>query len=228
MNSYMHEFLFGFYPYLCIAVFFLGSMLRMDRDPYSWRAKSSQILSKKNFVMASNAFHFGIIFLFFGHMFGLLTPPEVYHALGLDAATKQIIAMTAGGIFGTICFIGLSMLLYRRLTDSRVNATSSFMDIAILVLVYIQLILGLISIYYSGQHPDGQEMLNLANWAQHIVTFRPGAADFIINSGWVFKAHIVFGLTLFLLTPFTRLVHVLSAPMGYLVRTGYQIVRKRS
>ncbi|MDG1996086.1 MAG: respiratory nitrate reductase subunit gamma [Emcibacteraceae bacterium] len=224
--SYLHQFFFGIYPYLAITVMVGGSIMRYDRDQYTWKAASSQLLRSKGMRIGSNLFHVGIILLFFGHLVGLLTPESVYH-LVMTPGTKQLMAMVAGGIFGTICFIGLSMLLYRRLFDKRIRATSSFSNIALLFILYVQLILGLITIPYSAQHLDGSSMIALANWAQHIVTFRTGAADFIVGEAWVFKAHLVLGLTIFLVFPFTRLVHMLSAPVKYLFRTGYQIVRRR-
>lgn len=228
MSSFTHQFLFGFYPYICVIVLVLGSILRMDRDPYTWRAKSSQILRKKSLIAGSTLFHVGILLLFVGHFVGLLTPQWLYHAFGLTAPAKQMMAMVAGGIFGSLCFIGLTVLLWRRFTDARIRNNSSFMDLMLLVLLYAQLILGLMSISISSQHPDGSSMIALANWAQHIATFRDGAAEFIIHEHWIFKMHIVLGLTLFLITPFTRLVHVFSAPVWYVFRTGYQIVRKRA
>lgn len=224
--SYLHQFFFGIYPYLAVAIMVGVTIIRYDRDQYTWKADSSQLLRSKGMRIGSNLFHIGIILLFFGHLVGLLTPESVYH-LVMTAATKQLMAMVAGGIFGVICFIGLSMLLYRRLFDKRIRATSTFSDIALLLILYVQLILGLVTIPYSAQHLDGSSMVALANWAQHIVTFRTGAADFIVNEAWVFKAHLVLGLTIFLVFPFTRLVHMLSAPIKYLFRTGYQIVRKR-
>lgn len=148
----------------------------------------------------------------------------------MDAGTKQLLAMVAGGTFGTICFIGMTMLLKRRLFDPRIRATSKTSDILILVILYIQLILGLITIPFSAQHMDGSSMIALANWAQHIVTFRAGAADFIMEEALIFKLHLVLGSTIFLLFPFTRMVHVFSgvaAPIKYILRSGYQIVRKR-
>jgi len=224
--NYLHQFLFGIYPYLAIVIMIGVSIARYDRDQYTWKASSSQLLRSKGMRWGSNLFHVGIILLFFGHLVGLLTPEPVYH-LVMTAGAKQLMAMVAGGIFGSICFVGLSMLLYRRLFDKRIRATSSFSDIALLFILYVQLILGLITIPYSAQHLDGSSMIALANWAQHIVTFRTGAADFIVNEAWVFKAHLALGLTIFLVFPFTRLVHMLSAPIKYLFRTGYQIVRRR-
>jgi len=227
MSAYLNDFFFGIYPYLAIVIMVMGSVLRYDQDPYSWKAGSSQLLRSKGMRAGSNLFHVGIILLFFGHFVGLLTPESVYH-LVMTAAVKQKMAMIAGGVFGTICFIGMTILLVRRLTDPRIRATSKPADIMILLVLYVQLILGLATIPASAQHPDGSSMIALANWAQHIVTFRSGAADFVVHEPLVFKLHIVLGLTIFVLFPFTRLVHILSAPIKYICRSGYQIVRRRA
>jgi nitrate reductase gamma subunit len=230
ITDYLHQFFFVYYPYICMTVFVIGSALRYDRDQYTWKADSSQLLRKKGVRVGNNLFHIGIILLFLGHFFGLLTPREVYHHF-MDSGTKQMIAMFAGGIFGTICFVGMTILLLRRLFDSRIRATSKPSDILILIVLYVQLIIGLITIPFSAQHMDGSSMIALANWAQHLVTFRSGAADYIIGEAIIFKLHIVLGTTIFLLFPFTRLVHVFSgivAPLKYFLRRGYQIVRKKS
>jgi len=227
--EYLNQFFFGYYPYFALTVLMLGSALRYDRDQYTWKADSSQLLRKKGMRIGNNLFHIGIILLFFGHLVGLLTPPEIYHYV-MDAGTKQILAMIAGGVFGTLCFIGMTMLLKRRLFDPRIRATSKPSDILILLILYVQLILGLITIPFSAQHLDGSSMVALANWAQHIFTFRSGAADFIMGEALIFKLHLVLGLTIFVIFPFTRMVHIFSgvaAPIKYLFRSGYQIVRKR-
>jgi len=226
VSNFINQFLFGIYPYIAITIMVVGSVFRYDRDQYTWKADSSQLLRAKGMRVGSNLFHVGIILLFFGHLVGLLTPEPVYH-LVMSAQTKQLMAMIAGGIFGSICFVGLTILIHRRLFDPRIRATSKPTDIAVLLILYVQLILGLITIPYSAQHLDGSSMVALGNWAQHIVTFRSGAADFVMQEAWVFKVHLFLGLTIFLLFPFTRLVHMLSAPLKYLTRKGYQVVRKR-
>jgi len=227
MATYINEFLFGIYPYIALTVFFAGSLLRYDRDQYTWKASSSQLLSKKDMRVGSNLFHVGIIMLFFGHLFGLLTPHAAY-APFMDAGTKQLLAMTAGGIFGLVCLVGMVLLIRRRMSDPRIRATSQFADLPILLILFAQLVLGLLTIPFSAQHPDGSSMLALAHWAQHLVTFQGDAASYVADQALVFKAHLVLGMTIFLLFPFTRLVHVWSAPIQYLGRRGYQIVRKRA
>ena len=226
MANYINQFFFGIYPYIALTVFFVGSLLRYDRDQYTWKASSSQLLSKKDMRLGSNLFHIGIIALFFGHLMGLLTPHWAYESM-LSAGTKQLLAMTAGGIFGLTCLAGMLLLIRRRMLDARIRATSQATDLPILLILFVQLVLGLLTIPASAQHLDGSSMLALASWAQHIVTFQGDAATFIAGEAFIFKIHLVLGLTIFLVFPFTRLVHVWSAPVQYLARSGYQIVRKR-
>jgi len=226
MANYINQFFFGIYPYIAITVFFFGSLLRYDRDQYTWKASSSQLLSKKDMRLGSNLFHIGIIMLFFGHLVGLLTPHWAYHFM-ISAGTKQLLAMTAGGIFGVICLFGMVLLLRRRMLDARIRATSQPTDLPILLILFVQLVLGLLTIPFSAQHMDGSSMLALASWAQHIVTFRADAASFVVGEAFIFKIHLVLGLTIFLIFPFTRLVHIWSVPIQYLTRSGYQIVRRR-
>lgn len=223
--SYLDTFAFQLYPYIAAAVFFIGSWVRFDRAPYTWRTGSSQLLSARGMRVGSNLFHVGVIAILLGHFVGLLTPHALYEPF-LSAGAKQLVAMIVGGVFGVLCFVGLSILLVRRMTDPRIRATTSVRDIALLWLLYAQLILGLSSIVVSAEHLDGAQMVKLAEWAQHIVTFRWGAADYIADAHWIYKSHVFLGLTLILIVPFTRLVHVWSIPFRYLWRP-YQYVRRR-
>ena len=225
--NYLDTLLFGVYPYLAGTIFLIGSLIRFDRDQFTWKAHSSQMLSNKNMRLASNLFHVGIILLFFGHFFGMLTPPEILHALGVSAGAKQVLAVVAGSIFGLMCFAGLTMLVKRRLTDPRIRATSSKMDIFILLLLYVQLILGLLTVPLSLMHLDGHNMLLLMQWARNVVTLDPMEAVAAIGPiGFLFKLHMVLGMTVFLVFPFSRLVHIWSAPVTYPARP-YQVVRQR-
>ena len=225
--SWIDHLLFGLYPYICLAVFFIGSWLRFDRDQYTWKSDSSQLLRSGSLRWGSNLFHIGVLFLFFGHTVGMLTPHFVYEPF-MAAGAKQLLAMVSGGIAGTLGFIGLTILLHRRLSDVRIRAHSRFSDIAILWLLWLQLLLGLATIPLSAKHMDGSMMMALAEWAQRIVTFRGGAAQLLADAGWVFKAHMFLGMSIFLVFPFTRLVHVWSGfgTLVYLLRP-YQLVRSR-
>jgi nitrate reductase gamma subunit len=225
--SYLDTFIFGIYPYICLTVFFVGSLIRFDRDQYTWKSDSSQLLRKKQLRIGSIFFHVGVLFLFFGHFFGMLTPHFMYDSF-ITAGQKQVMAMASGGIAGLFGFIGLTILLHRRLTDERIRINSKPSDILIALVLWFQLLLGLATIPLSGQHLDGSMMMKLAGWAQHIVTFQSGAVQLLSGVDWVFKLHMFLGMTIFLIFPFTRLVHVWSgfASVGYLVRP-YQVVRSK-
>lgn len=223
----MNTFLFSIYPYICLAIFLMGSLARFDRDQYTWKSDSSQLLRAGQLKWGSNLFHIGILFLLFGHTVGLLTPHFVYEPF-ISAPDKQMMAIISGGLAGLVCFVGLTLLLHRRLFDPRIRLTSHRTDLAILIILWVQLCLGLITLPASFQHrADAHAMLVLAEWAQRIVTFRPQAA-LLEGIDWVFKVHMVLGMTIFLLFPFSRLVHVWSglASVAYVVRP-YQIVRSR-
>lgn len=222
----MNYFLFQIFPYIAVSVFLLGSILRFDRDPYTWRSKSSQLMRRKQLIIGSVLFHVGIIVVLAGHAIGLLTPIYIFDELGITHSAKQMLAMIAGGVAGTMCLVGLLLLLHRRLFDPRVRATSSFADVSVLVLLLGQLLLGLYSITLSMHHLDGHEMVKFMNWAQSIVTFKEGASGYVSDVHIVFKAHLTLGMFILFVWPFTRLVHVFSAPFGFIFRP-YQVVRKR-
>ncbi|MBB3230738.1 respiratory nitrate reductase subunit gamma [Halomonas stenophila] len=224
-GEYLQHLIYGYYPYLAGTVFLVGSLLRYDQGQFTWKTGSSQMLSSKHMRLASNLFHIGIIVIFFGHLFGMLTPHWVY-APFLSAGTKQVIAIVIGGIAGVMCLAGGAMLLHRRLTNPRVRASSSLMDTLILALLVFQAALGVTTVFFSLGHLDGEMMLTLAAWAQAIVFFGGGAADYMTEVSWIYKLHVFLGLTIILLFPFTRLVHVWSVPLGYITRR-YQLVRKR-
>lgn len=223
----MHTFLFGIYPYIALTIMVMASIARYERDPFTWKTKSSQLLRKRQFVVGSVLFHVGVLIVFFGHLVGLLTPIQVFDVLGISHGAKQVMAIVIGGVAGVMALVGGVMLLHRRLYDPRIRANSTFGDTWILALLNLQLVLGLVTIIVSLQHLDGEEMLRLMRWAQGIIYFQAGAADHIVDVHWLFKAHLFIGLTIFLLFPFTRLVHIVSAPVRYLWRPGYQIVRSR-
>ena len=226
MNT-LYNFLFVVYPYICLAVFLMGSLARFDRDQYTWKSDSSQLLRAKQLRWGSNLFHFGILFLFLGHLFGQLTPHAVYEIF-ITAQQKQLLAVVAGGVAGGLCFIGLTMLLHRRLFDPRIRFTSHRTDLAVLIILWVQLTIGLATLPASFHHVnDPKTMLTLANYLQGIATFRPDASQ-LVGIEWHFLVHMLLGMTIFLLFPFSRLVHVWSglATVVYLFRP-YQLVRSR-
>jgi len=227
MTEFLNTLLFEHYVYVAGTVFLLGSLVRFDMSQYTWKTSSSQLLDNSGFFrLGSYLFHGGMLFLLFGHLFGLLMPHWLYPLVGITPGGKQVLAIVTGGIAGLAALAGGIMLLRRRLQHPRVRAQSSRMDVFILGLLCVQLVLGLLTIPVSMQHLDGGTMLVLSSWAQHVLTFRPDAAELLDGVHWIFKVHIFLGVTTFLVFPFTRLVHIWSLPVGYVVR-HYQIVRAR-
>lgn len=225
--NFLDTFWFGLYPYICLAVFFIGSLIRYDRDQYTWKSDSSQLLRHGQLRLGSNLFHIGVLFLFFGHLIGLLTPHFLYESF-ISAGDKQLLAMVSGGIAGVLAFTGITVLLHRRLGDDRIRINSKPSDIALLVILWVQLALGLATIPLSAQHLDGSVMILLADWAQRVVTFRAGGVELVANLSWIYRIHMILGMTIFLIFPFTRLVHIWSgfASVAYFPR-AYQLVRSR-
>jgi len=225
MRDAINHIVFGWYPYLCLTVFLLGSLLRFDREQYTWKTGSSQLLRRRQLMWGSNLFHVGILVIFLGHFVGLLTPIWIFDLIGISHGFKQLMAIWVGGVAGVFCLIGIALLTHRRLLDARIRATSSFGDIAILLILLAQLLLGLATIPVSMGHLDGHEMVKFMNWAQGILLLRADAWTLVADAHPIFKAHLFLGMTIFLVFPFTRLVHVWSAPVWYLGRRGYQVVR---
>ena len=226
--SYLHQFVFGIYPYIALAIFLLGSLIRFDREQYTWKSESSQVLHQGSLRAGNILVHVGVLGLFFGHAVGLLTPVVVWDTLGVSHTAKQIFAMAAGGVMGTLCLVGILILLARRFSNDRLLRVTTFKDKIVMLWILATLLLGLSSIFVSAGHTDGHMMVQLMNWAQHVVTLRGDAAAFIADAPPVFKLHLFMGMSLFVIFPFTRLVHVWSGfgAVAYLGR-AYQLVRPR-
>lgn len=224
----LHNFLYGVYPYIALSVFLLGSLLRFDREQYSWKSDSSQLLSGSNMRLASNLFHVGILAIFFGHAVGLLTPHSWFIAAGVSDMQHQYMAIVAGSIFGVMCLIGGGLLWLRRMTNPRISATSRGSDKFVLSWLLFTLLLGLSTIPVSmghASHGNPAVMIALAEWVQSVLWLRADPA-LLDGVDAIFKVHLFLGMTVFLVFPFTRLVHVWSAPFGYLARP-YQLVRTK-
>jgi nitrate reductase gamma subunit len=221
-----HDFIFGGYPYLAGTIFLLGSWIRFDREQYTWKSDSSQLLSNKNMRLASNLFHVGILAVFFGHLIGLLTPHSWFLALGISDVTHQYAALYAGTIFGSICLIGALMLFLRRINNPRIRAISRTRDTFIIGWLLATVAIGLGTTVVSWGHAasgDTSTMIQLSLWVQSVATLQP-QPDLLQGVALIFKIHLFFGMTVFLMFPFPRLVHVWSVPITYLGH-AYQIVR---
>lgn len=223
-------FIFGIMPYIALTVLIVGCIARYERDPFTWKSSSSQLLRRKQLVWGSILFHVGIITVFGGHLIGLFTPIWILDALGIPYALKQWMAVILGGTAGIAALIGASILIHRRVSDPRIWRHTSFADIGILVLIWLQLVIGIGTIFLTLQHMDGSEMVRFMTWSQSVVLLKLNAWAMVVDVHWLYKAHIFLGLLITILFPFTRLVHMISgfaAPFRYLLRPGYQIVRSR-
>jgi nitrate reductase gamma subunit len=213
---------FGWYPYLSLAVFLLGSWLRFAGEQHILWSGSGPLLRRQQLTWGVTLFHGGILILFLGHFIGLLTPIRVFDAVGISHSFKQWMAIVIGGAAGAASLIGLNLLLHRRLFDARIRATSSFADIGFQLLICAKLILGLGTIPVALiEYIDGCAILNFMTWAQGILTLRPAVASAqVADAPLLFKLHMINGMTLFLVFPFTRLVNIWSVPIWYLGHRG--------
>ena len=225
MNEWVHRFLFQIYPYIAITVLLVGSWLRFDRDQFSWRSGSSEMMRKRQLVIGSNIFHLAALPLIAGHVGGLLTPVSWMTAVGITVQQHAMAELIMGSITGIACFVGALILLHRRTFDRRILRTSSWSDLFILIVIVVILGAGIATLPYSWEdQAAGITLLHASEWAQRLVTFRPDAWQLMETIPFVYKAHVVLGLTLVLIAPFTRLVHIWSVPIWYLGR-AYQVVR---
>jgi len=223
--DYINIFLFGIYPYLCLAVLLIGSLIRFDREPYTWKSDSSQLLRKRQLRLGSNLFHYGVIIVILGHFAGFLTPHWAVK-WALNPTGHQLLAMVVGGIAGLVSIVGLTVLLHRRLADPRIRLNSRKWDIAVAMLLWLQLVLGLLTVPLSAFHMDGAMFETLTTYVQGIVTLDGSVSSLMLGVPLVYKLHVLLGFTIFLISPFTRMIHIWSGAgaLAYLFRP-YQIVR---
>ena len=225
--DYADGFFFGIYPYICLAVLLLGSLIRYDREPYTWKSDSSQLLRAGQLRLGANLFHYGIIVVILGHFAGFLAPDWAL-SWALSMTQHQLSAMLGGGIAGLIAIVGLSILVHRRVADPRIRLNSRYWDFIVLAMLWLQLALGLLTVPLSAQHMDGVLFGTLVAYVKGVVTFDGAASDLMHGVPLIYKMHILLGFTIFLISPFTRMIHIWSGvgALAYLFRP-YQIVRTR-
>lgn len=215
--NYLNNLLFGYLPYIAVTAFFVGVLYHLFISDKTIHATSTLFLKKDKWIMwGSPMFHYGIILVFFGHVLGLFTPPALIEVF-MPLATKRILAISIGFTAGLIAFIGLCMLLLRKFTDIRVKRTSSFADYFIVVLILAQIAMGLLSTYYTSQ-ASLENYLSLDYWAQGMAWFQPDAWQHISTIDLIYKLHIVNGFFIFIIFPYTKLMHMIKVPVMYLIR----------
>ena len=224
-SSYVNTLLFGVYPYVCLAVLLIGSLIRFDREPYTWKSDSSQLLRSGQLRLGSNLFHYGVIVVILGHFAGFLAPDWAVD-WALTPVAHQLLAMVVGGIAGLIAIIGLTILIARRLSDPRIRLNSRKWDLAVVFMLWLQLALGLLTVPLSAFDMGSGLFETLVTYVKGVVTFDGGAAVLMAGVPLPYKLHILLGFTIFLISPFTRMIHIWSGvgALAYLIRP-YQIVR---
>lgn len=217
--------LFGVYPYICLAVLFLGSLIRFDREPYTWKSDSSQLLRRRELTLGSNLFHYGVIVVILGHFVGFLMPDFIVN-WAMTPIVHQLLAMVVGGVAGLIAIIGMTILIHRRFADPRIWLNGRKWDVAVVLMLWAQLALGLLTVLYSAFDMGGGLFETLVAYVKGIVTFNGDAAPLMLDVPLVYKLHILLGFTIFLISPFTRMIHIWSGvgSLAYITRP-YQIVR---
>lgn len=214
-------------PYVTIATFIVGLIWRYKYDRFGWTTRSSQLYEKPLIRIASPVFHFGILAVLMGHVVGLLIPKNWTDGLGVSQHTYHFFAVTLGAIAGAATLFGIVMLIYRRRTVGPVFAATTKNDKVMYVFLTAAIVLGLIATM-SGAGllgPEHNYREDVSVWFRSIFYFDP-QTQLMASAPMAFKVHAVAGMLLFMVWPFTRLVHAFSAPVGYVFRP-YIVYRDR-
>ena len=225
--SYWNQFLWVIFPYMMIAITLVGHIYRYSTDQMNWTSRSSEFLEKKSLRWGSLLFHYGIIFVFFGHALGLLVPKTFISDLGINYKSYHDIAIYVGGTAGAATVIGIFLLLIRRYGNKRISVTSSFGDKLIVVLLFLIVGFGIYNtIFYSLYYGHFDYRSTLSPWFRSLFIFAPDPR-LMVNIPITYKIHVLLAFLTFGIWPFTRLVHVWSIPIAYLKRS-HIIYRSRS
>jgi nitrate reductase gamma subunit len=213
-------------PYVSLAVFVVGHVWRYRYDQFGWTTRSSQIYESKLLRWGSPLFHIGILMALAGHVIGLVIPASWTEAVGVGEHVYHLVAVTSGTIAGTMATVGLALLVARRRSVRPVFRATTPMDKLLYVVLGTVVLLGMANTIHGnllGGPYDYRE--TVAIWFRGVFWFHPQGA-LMAGAPFTFQAHAVVAMLLFALWPFTRLVHVLSVPVGYLARP-YIVYRSR-
>ncbi len=224
MTSTLNIFLWLIFPYICLTIFVLGHVARYRYDKFGWTSRSSQMYEDKILRWANPMFHFGILAVLLGHVMGLGIPKSWTDAVGVSDGLYHFMAISVGAVAGVFTIVGLAGLLYRRRFTKAVLGATTKMDKLMYLLLAIVIVTGLINTG-SGVvgHYDYREGVSV--WFRSIFYFNP-QPELMAGAPLNFKLHGFLAISLFALWPFTRLVHVFTAPLGYIFRP-YVLYRSR-
>lgn len=216
------QFMWIIFPYTCLLVLVMGTLYRYQFDQLGWGSKSSELLEKRMLTVGSALFHWGILSVFVGHVLGLLVPIEVYNALGISSELYHAAAIILGGLSGLVALAGISILLYRRIANVRVRMNSDFSDYLADGLLWIVTFLGdCVTLGYNLIYGPYEYRTTIGPWIRSLITLHPNAT-YMVGVPTLFQAHIALAFLLFGVSPFTRLIHIYSIPVAFVLRAPLQ------
>jgi nitrate reductase gamma subunit len=221
----MTQFLFVVFPYICLTVFVVGHFWRYRYDKFGWTTRSSQLYENRLLRIGSPLFHFGILFVFLGHVMGLGVPESWTEAVGIHEWLYHLMAVSIGTIAGVATVVGMIILIYRRRTVGPVFSATTKMDKAMYAVLATVIVLGLYNTVVANIAGSYDYRQSVSIWFRGIFRFDLHP-ELMAHAPWSFQAHGLVAMFLFALWPFTRLVHVFSAPLGYITRP-YIVYRRR-
>jgi len=223
-----HQFLWVIFPYLSLVTFVLGHVYRYRYDQYGWTPKSSQILERRMLMWGVLLFHWGLLFVFGGHVMGLLVPIGVYRTMGVSDHNYHLLSLWVGSAVGAVAMIGILLLNLRRWFISRIRRNTGTMRFATDALLLVVIVLGMAATVgyriYVNQYnlpAEFEYRENIAPWFRSLFYFSPNAG-LMLEVPLIFQLHVLSAFVLFALWPFSSLVHMFSVPLGYLRRSYVQ------
>ena len=188
-------------PYIVLTHFIVTTLFRFKTNPYGWTSKSSEILEKQLLKWGSPLFHWGLIFVFFGHVAGLLVPIGVYHALGVSDELYHMGAVVMGGAAGLATLAGLMILCYRRFKLPRIRKTSSAGDIIALIFLALMVMTGIFATASNAAAHSGFDYRTcISPWIRGVLLLHPNPS-LMVSVPWYFKMHILAAYGLFAAFP---------------------------
>lgn len=221
----MTTLLWGVLPYVVFALLVAGLIWRHRYDRFGWTTRSSQVYESRLLNIASPAFHYGILFVLVGHLVGLFVPESWTDALGVSERTYHLFSLYGGTAAGVLTVAGIALLIYRRRTKAPVFRATTANDKLMYVVLAAAIVMGMVA-KLSHSSGDGYNYRqSIAPWARSLFTLQPDL-DRMAGVPVLYEVHAVIGMVLIALVPYTRLVHMFSAPVQYLFRP-YLVYRSR-
>jgi nitrate reductase gamma subunit len=218
--------LWGILPYVAMVVFVVGHIWRYRYDQFGWTSRSSETYENRLLRWGGPLFHYGILLVLLGHVVGLLIPMEWIAAMGVPEWLYHLGAVGIGTFAAIITIVGLGILIYRRRTVGPVFLATTRMDKVMYVFLGGTILLGAAATVTTQIFGSGYEYRETVSpWVRSILLFHP-EPQLMVGVPLLFQLHALAATFLFVLWPFTRLVHVFSAPVWYLFRP-YIVYRSR-